>query len=51
MADFNRVLKPYWRITGRRWCNAGGSCERSSDEIRHSSPLKLTETVSYGDKR
>lgn len=47
MADVNRVLKLDGQITGRRWCNTVGACERSSDEIRNSSPLKLTETVSY----
>src|SRR5277367_4985034 len=51
VADFNRILELYGSITGRRWRNAVGTCERRRDKIRYSSSLELTEWSASGSKQ
>jgi hypothetical protein len=50
VADVNRILELYGSTTRRRWRNAGGTCERRSDEIRYSSSFELTEWSDSGSK-
>src|SRR5271156_832547 len=50
VANVNRILELYGSITGRRWRNAVGTCERRRDKIRYSSSLELTEWSASGSK-